>query len=383
MLRYVNGPLFQPYFLGSLRLPNRIVMAPMARDRAGEQGIPGLLEIEYFRQRATAGLIIAGGAHVSPCGVGAWGIAGIHTQDQMLGWRRVAQAVHEAGGRIFLQLWHAGRLSHPDLLGGRRPVGPSPLAAPGEAMTPKGMQAYPIPRELETHEIPSLVEEYARAAAYAKSAGFDGVEVNAANGHLLDQFLRDGSNQREDEYGGSPLRRMRFLFEVLEAVSTVWDSDRVGVRVAPEYSANGMSDSHPEVTFGELATELGRFDLAYLHVVRKFDAPAVNSLESSGNSPYIEEDSLSHRMRENFRGPFLLCGGLTPRTAHAALQLDSADLVAFGRAFLANPDLPLRISTHAELNSLNRDTLFAGGAEGMIDYPSLSASVSHSAREIQ
>ncbi len=375
MLRSVPDPLFQPFFLGPWRLPNRIVMAPMARDRSGANRVPGPLDAEYFRQRASAGLVIAGGAQVSPQGIGALGVPGIHTREQMQGWRGVTQTVHGEGGRIFLQLWHAGRLSHPDLLEGRLPVAPSESAAPGEVMTPDGFQAFPVPRALETDELPGVVEEYARAAALAKAAGFDGVEVHAANGHLLDQFLRDGSNLREDAYGGTVSGRMRLLLETLEAVATVWDWESIGVRLSPENPANGMSDSDPETHFLEIASELGRRGLGYLHLVENGDARAetggdADIFSDSGPSPLIA------RMRERFGGSVMLCGGLTAKSARAALESGAADLAAFGRVFISNPDLPLRIRENAELNQLDRGTLFGTGPEGFTDYPSLTSQTS-------
>jgi N-ethylmaleimide reductase len=350
--------LFAPVKIGSLQLPNRIVMAPMTRNRAGEGNAPTALNVEYYVQRAGAGLIVTEATQVSPQGVGYPGTPGIHSDQQVEGWRRVTAAVHQAGGRIFLQLWHVGRISHPSLQpGGVLPVAPSAIAAKGDAITFTGMQPFPTPRALETAEIADVVRQYAEGARRALAAGFDGVELHGANGYLIDQFLRDGTNRRSDRYGGSIENRTRFLEEVIDAVIAVWGAERVGLRISPRGEFNDMRDSNPAALFGRVARIAGGKGLAYLHVVE----------------PVGTEDPLAPQLRAAFGGPLMLNGGFDGATAEAALAAGNGDLVSFGATFLANPDLPARLRTGAPLNTPDRDTFYGGTAKGYTDYPALGA----------
>jgi N-ethylmaleimide reductase len=349
--------LFTPIELGALVLPNRVVMAPMTRNRAGAGNVPGALAAKYYRQRASAGLIVTEATQVSPQGVGYPGTPGIHDDLQVAGWRRVTDAVHAAGGRIFLQLWHVGRISHPSLQpGGALPVAPSAIAARGEAFTASGPQPFVIPRALETAEIPGIVAQFEHGARHALAAGFDGVEIHGANGYLIDQFLRDGTNCRTDHYGGSLENRARFLLEVTEAVAGVWDAERVGVRLSPQSGFNDMRESDPAATFGYAAQTLAPLGLAYLHVVEPVGADA---------APLIAD------LKAAFGGPLMVNGGYTRPLAEAALARGEADLVSFGASFLANPDLPLRLAHNAPLNAPDPATFYGGDQRGYTDYPAL------------
>jgi N-ethylmaleimide reductase len=350
--------LFTPFAAGALALPTRIVMAPMTRNRAGAGNVPTALTAEYYAQRASAGLIVTEATQVSPQGVGYPGTPGIHTDAQVAGWRRVTDAVHAAGGRIMLQLWHVGRISHPLLQpGGALPVAPSAIAARGEAFTLQGMKPFPTPRALETGEIAGIVVDYAAATRRARAAGFDGVEIHGANGYLIDQFLRDGSNRRTDGYGGSIESRARFLLEVTEAVVGAWSADRVGVRLSPTNPFNDMSDSDPLATFGFAAEALNRFGLAYLHAVEGDEAGR----------------AVSARIRQVFRGALMVNGGYTAQTADAAIAAGRADLVSFATLFISNPDLPERFRLGAPLAAPDRATFYGGAAKGYTDYPALAA----------
>jgi N-ethylmaleimide reductase len=351
--------LLSPVQVGPYTLRNRMVMAPMTRNRAGEGNVPTPLVATYYRQRASAGLIVTEGTQVSPQGVGYPGTPGIHTDAQVLGWRGVTDAVHAAGGRIFLQLWHVGRVSDPSLQpGGGLPVAPSALAAEGKFRTVTGTQPFVTPRALELAEIPGVVEQFADGARRALAAGFDGVEIHGANGYLVDQFLRDGSNRRTDVYGGPVEQRARFLLEVVEAVVGIWGADRVGVRVSPLSAFNGMSDSDPRATFGYAAAALSRHGLAYLHAVLPGSA-----------DPATPEHAMARHLYERFGGAFLLNGGFTRETGNAVVAEGLADLVSFGSLFLANPDLPERFAEGLPLNAPDRSTFYGGGAHGYTDYP--------------
>ena len=352
--------LFTPVQLGALTLRNRVVMAPMTRNRAGPGNVPGALAAEYYAQRASAGLIVTEATQVSPQGVGYPGTPGIHSEAQVAGWRRVTDAVHAAGGRIFLQLWHVGRISHPSLQpDGALPVAPSAIAAAGDAFTASGPQPFVTPRALETAEIPGIVAQFEAGARHALAAGFDGVEIHGANGYLIDQFLRDGTNRRTDRYGGSLENRARFLLEVTEAVAHVWGPARVGVRISPQSDFNSMSDRDPRATFGHAALALAPFGLAYLHVVE----PA-NALPE-GARPLVPD------LKEAFGGPLMVNGGYTRALAEAVLARGEADLVSFGSSFLANPDLPLRLARNAPLNAPDPATFYGGTEHGYTDYPAL------------
>ncbi len=355
--------LFTPVTIGDLKLPNRLVMAPLTRGRAGDRCIPNDLMVEYYRQRASAGLIISEATHISPQGRGWVGAPGIHTAEQSDGWRRVTDAVHAEGGRIFLQLWHMGRASHPDFHGGELPVAPSALAIRNDHIhTPAGRKPYPVPRALAAEEIPGIVEDYAKATRLAKESGFDGVEIHGANGYLIDQFLRNGSNQRTDHYGGSIENRTRFLLEVTEAVVGAWKPERVGVRISPTSGFNDQSDSDPEALFTHVARELNRFSLAYLHALEALP----------GHMLAMPGPRVSPMIRKAFRGPYMINGGYDGELGARAIDSGEADLVAFGVPFLANPDLVERYRRNAPLNSPNVATFYSAGPEGYIDYPSLA-----------
>ncbi len=355
--------LFAPYRLGPYTLPNRIVMAPLTRNRAGAGNVPQPMNVEYYAQRASAGLIITEATQISPQGVGYPNTPGIHTREHVHGWQRVTRAVHERDGHIFLQLWHVGRISHPSLQpNGALPVAPSPIKPDGDAYTYEGIQPFVTPRALATEEIPGVIEQYRVAAQLAGDAGFDGVEIHAANGYLLDQFLRDGSNQRIDEYGGSVVNRCRLLLEVTEAVTGVWGAERVGVRVSPVNPFNSMYDSQPEVTFGYAAEQLSRLGLGYLHVVENRFGEEVTPVDSNQSCDV-------RKLRAAFQETYIANGGYDRNRASAAIEAGHADLIAFGSLFLANPDLPLRLALNAPLNVPDVSTFYGGDEKGYTDYP--------------
>jgi N-ethylmaleimide reductase len=354
--------VFSPYKLGALSLPNRIVMAPMTRNRATPGGVPSPLAVNYYMQRASAGLIITEGSQITQQGQGYPGTPGIYSPAQIAGWKLVTDAVHSAGGRIFLQLWHVGRISHPSLQpDGAAPVAPSALLPPGLTMTAQGMEPFVMPRALETHEVAGIVEDFRRAAANARTAGFDGVELHGANGYLIDQFLRDKTNQRTDRYGGIALNRARFLIEVTEAVIGEWGSNRVGVRLAPTNPFNDIADSNPAATFTVATNELKRLGLAYLHIVE----PLATDPVAAGERPDIR---FFRRL-----WPDTLVGnkGYDLARANAALHDRTVDLVSFAVLFLANPDLPERFHRGAGLNAPDKATFYTGGERGYTDYPTL------------
>jgi N-ethylmaleimide reductase len=337
-------------------------MAPLTRSRTGSRGIPGPLNAEYYAQRASAGLIIAEATQISRQGQGYAFTPGIHDAEQVEGWKQVTNAVHRAGGRIVLQLWHVGRISHPSLQpDGGLPVAPSAIKPEGKAFTEAGFQDFVTPRTLETREIAGIVEDYRRAAENAKAAGFDGVEIHAANGYLIDQFLRDKTNRRSDDYGGSIANRVRFLAEVTEAVVGVWGGDRTGIRISPVSPANDIADSDPQALFDHVVQALKPFGLAYLHVV-----------EGATGGP---RDNLTfdfQALRQAFDGAYMANNGYDLDLAQDALRAGCADLIAFGRPFIANPDLVERLRVSAPLNALDKDTLYGGDARGYIDYPALT-----------
>jgi N-ethylmaleimide reductase len=360
----MNTPdLFTPVRLGAIEAPNRIVMAPLTRMRAGPGRVPTPLMAEYYAQRSGAGLIINEATAISQQGTGCPNSPGIYTKEQIAGWQKVTAAVHQAGGRIFLQLWHMGRISHPSFQpDGGLPVAPSAIAPrTGQVLTERGMQPYVTPRALAKEELPGIVMQYAIAADHAKTAGFDGVEIHNANGYLLDQFLRDGTNQRNDEYGGPARNRARLTLEVTDAVTQVWGADRVGIRFSPGGIFNDMHDSNPLETFSHVLHELNRFKLAYAHLI------------------VSTEDDLKHgavpvplaALRKEFHGPLIVANGFNYATATQALAEDMADAVAFGRLFIANPDLPERFRLDAPLNALEEATLYGGAKKGYTDYPAM------------
>ena len=355
--------LFSPFQLGPLTLPNRIVMAPMTRNRAGPGNVPGALAAIYYAQRASAGLIVSEATQVSPQGVGYPGTPGIHSAEQVAGWTRVTDAVHGAGGRIFLQLWHVGRISHPSLQpGGGLPVAPSAIAPAGQAMTREGLKPFVTPRALETAEIPGIVEDYRLGARHAREAGFDGVELHGANGYLVDQFLRDRTNHRTDRYGGSAQNRARFLIEVTEALVGEWGAERVGVRLSTTAPFNDMGDSDPAATFTAAVGDLNRFSLAYLHIVE----PVAGDPVPAGEMPDIRF------FRKLWRGTLMGNKGYDLARAQAALRDGAVDLVSFAALFLANPDLPERLRRGGPFNPPDRKTFYGGDAGGYTDYPALA-----------
>ena len=354
--------LFTPINLGPYHLPNRIIMAPLTRNRAGAGNAPTAMNVTYYEQRATAGLIITEASQVSPQGMGYPATPGIHSSEQIAGWKQVTDAVHAKGGRIFLQLWHVGRISHPSLQpDGALPVAPSAIAPQGMASTYTGEQPFVTPRALERDEIPGIVEQFRQGAKNALAAGFDGVEIHGANGYLLDQFLRDGSNQRTDDYGGSIENRARLHLEVTEAVVEVWGSDRVGIRLSPSNTFNSMHDSNPEVTFGYLVDQLNRFNLAYLHLLEPSEADLRH-----GGIPVP-----SSYFRPIYSGKLIVNWDYDQAKGHEAIASGAADMVAYGKLFIANPDLPERFRLNASLNEPDVSRFYGGGEQGYIDYPSL------------
>lgn len=354
--------LLSPFQLGPMQLPNRVVMAPMTRNRAGPGDVPGPMNATYYVQRAGAGLIVSEGTQVSAQGQGYAATPGIYSAEQVAGWRTVTDAVHAAGGRIFLQLWHVGRISHPSVQPNNGiPVAPSALKPAGQIVTRQGMQDFVTPHALETNEIAGVVEEFRHGAANAKRAGFDGVELHGANGYLVDQFLRDKTNKRSDRYGGSALNRARFLIEVTEAIAGEWGGERVGVRLAPTNPFNDIADSNPAATFGVAVAELNRLGLGYLHIVEPLPSDPV----AAGETPDIKF------FRRIWRGVLMGNKGYDFARADAAVRDGIVDLVSFAALFLANPDLPERFRRGAPLNTPDRSTFYAGGEKGYIDYPAL------------
>lgn len=348
--------LFSSFSMSDLILTNRMVMAPMTRNRAGEANVPQDLNVEYYRQRASAGLIITEASQVSPDGVGYPATPGIYSDDQVEGWEKITNAVHKEGGHIFIQLWYCGRISHPSMLPGHQiPVAPSAIKPEGEAITYDGMLEFVQPRALEQNEISTIVEQFKHAACQAKRAGFDGIEIHGANGYLIDQFLRDGTNNRNDEYGGSTENRMRFLNEILDAVAEVWQENRIGLRLTPENSFNSMSDSNPQKHFETIVMNLNQRNLAYLHIL---EGDMLNS------EPQVDYSKL----RQIFTGTYMTNHRFDKSKAQAALANNNADLVAFGIPFIANPDLVLRYQKNAALNEADQDTFYGGSEKGYTDY---------------
>ena len=355
-----NTDLFTPIQLGDLTLPNRIVMAPLTRMRAGEDNVPNKLNATYYAQRANAGLIISEATQVSLQGRGYAHSPGIHTPEQIAGWKLVTSAVHLSGGRIFLQLWHAGRTSHPELQPNNElPVAPSAIAAEGHAYTFNEQRPDLVaPRALETEEISGIVEQFRQAAENAMAANFDGVEIHGANGYLIDEFLESGSNQRSDRYGGSVANRSRFLLEVIEAVTSVWDSTRVGVRLSPSGENYSMSDDNRQETFSYVVNALNDFNLAYFHLMEPNQWGSDTGLDAAF-------------FRSIYKGNLMVNGDYNRERGDAVLQSGNADLVSFGRTFIANPDLPKRLALNASLNEPDSETFYGGDEEGYTDYPSL------------
>lgn len=352
--------LFSPVTIGPNTLRNRMVMAPLTRNRAGEGNVPQAMNVNYYRQRATAGLIITEATQVSAEGVGYPATPGIHSPEQIAGWKDVTRAVHDEDGLIFLQLWYCGRISHPDLLPNhQQPVSASAIRAEGEAVTFEGMKPFVEPRALESDELPGIVEQYRKAAINSKQAGFDGVEVHAANGYLLDQFLRDGTNHRQDNYGGSVENRTRLLLEVVDALTEAWDPLQIGVRISPDNSFNDMRDSNPQALFNYVTEMLSMKQIGYLHVV---EGGSVGEHE-------VDYDQI----RQRFNGKYMANLGYDRERAEAAISSGHADLVSFGTLFLANPDLVARFRTNAELNTPDPETFYGGDERGYTDYPFMNS----------
>jgi N-ethylmaleimide reductase len=358
-----NSILFEPLQLGALNLPNRILMAPLTRGRAGVSRTPNTLMVDYYRQRATAGLIISEATQISETAAGWSETPGIYADAQVEGWQAITDAVHQAGGQIVLQLWHTGRASHPDFQpGGIRPISASEVTPSGEIHTPLGKKPYVMPRAVEVEEIPAIVRQYVEATRKARAAGFDGVEIHAANGYLIDQFLRDGTNQRTDAYGGSLVNRARFLLEVTEGVINAWSADRVGVRLSPTNPFNDMRDRDPIAIFTHAAAALNTYQLAYLHILEALP----------GHMLAAEGEPLVHpHMRRVFDGPMIMNGGYDAVSGAEAIATHQADAIAYGVPFIANPDLPERFAQSAPLNEPDPSTFYTTGPQGYTDYPTL------------
>ncbi len=360
-----QSPLFTPFQVGAITAPNRLALAPMTRSRAKNPGnVPTDSVVKYYVQRASAGLLITEGSQVSKQGVGYIDTPGIHSAEQVAGWKKVTDAVHAAGGRIFMQLWHVGAISHPFFHNGELPVAPSAVQPQGvKAFTGKGMEEIPTPRALETSEVKAVVEDFRKAAENAKAAGFDGVEIHGANGYLVDQFIQSSTNQRTDEYGGSVENRARFALEVVQAAVDVLGADRVGIRLSPTGTTGGIHDENRLATFSYVTEQLNKFGLAYLHVIEAL--PGHPMAAKAGQEP------VGPALRRAFTGPFILNGGYTQETAEKALENNEADLIAFGVPYIANPDLVERFEQGAALNQPDPATFYGGDDHGYIDYPSL------------
>jgi N-ethylmaleimide reductase len=376
--RAVQGPdtdlLFQPYRLGPFNLPHRIVMAPLTRSRASQPGnVPNSLAACYYAQRASAALILSEATQVSMQGQGYAWTPGIHSREQVEAWRRVTKAVHEANGLIFSQLWHVGRISHPALQPDNvLPVAPSAIIPEGKAFieNERGegeLVPFVRPRALNIEEMPYIVGQYERGARNARTADFDGVEIHAANGYLLDQFIETGTNRRTDAYGGLVENRARLLFEVAEALMPIWGPDRIGVRISPLGKLNDIHDDNPEATFGCIAERLSDYGLAYLHIVN----PAMDQMQS-GQQPEPRALGMAEMIRKKYKGTLIVAGGFQADTAERWLQEGRADLIAFGRKFIANPDLPERLRAGGPFNVDDPTTYYGGGEKGYTDYPSLA-----------
>ncbi len=347
--------LFSSLKIGDITIPNRIIMAPLTRSRAANEGrVPNDLMAKYYEQRATAGLILTEATSVTPMGVGYANTPGIWSQEQVEGWKKITKAVHDKGGKIFMQLWHVGRISHPMFLNGETPVAPSAIKPKGHVSLVRPETEYVTPRALETNEIPGIVEAYRQGAKNAKAAGFDGVEIHGANGYLLDQFLHDSSNKRTDQYGGSVENRARLMLEVTDAIIEVWGAGKVGMHLAPRGDAHDLSDSNNLVLFSYVASELGKRKIAFIFT-----------------REYLGSDSISEEMRKQFGGVLIANEKFTRDSAEKILNEKKADAVSFGVPYISNPDLVKRFAENAPLNETNFQTLYAEGENGYTDYPTL------------
>ena len=361
-----NSLLFQPYALGKLTLKNRIVMAPLTRSRSSDAGVPPSFAADYYAQRATAGLIVSEATNISPQARGYALTPGIWSPEQVAAWRHVTQAVHVQNGRMVLQLWHTGRISHPSLHGGALPVAPSAIRPGGQAFTDSGMQDHVTPRALETDEIPAIVADYRHAAQCAMDAGFDGVEIHSANNYLLEQFIRDSTNRRTDRYGGTLENRLRFPLEVVTAVTEIWGGDRVGIRISPGTTIPGETplDSDPMATYGVYLDALSRFGLVYVH-----DIEGVTQMSR-------EADGIDyHALRKRFAGAYIANNNYTRELAEQTLAEGNADLISFGRPFIANPDLVDRLRVGAPLAEAPKQYWYGGDSTGYSDWPAMRGQI--------
>jgi 2,4-dienoyl-CoA reductase-like NADH-dependent reductase (Old Yellow Enzyme family) len=348
--------LFDPLQLGELRLPNRILMAPLTRSRAADTRVPNALMAKYYAQRASAGLILSEATVVTPTGIGYAETPGIWSPEQVSGWKQVTQAVHQAGGRMFLQLWHVGRISHPLFLNGATPVAPSAVAPKGNVSLVRPETPFVTPRALDLSEIPGVIDAFHRGAENAQQAGFDGVELHAANGYLIDQFLQDSTNRRTDEYGGAVENRAQLLLEVVDRLISVWGPGRVGVHLAPRGDTHDIGDSNRVATFSYVARQLGQRKVAFICARER-----------------LGDDRIGPQLKAAFGGAYIANEGFTRETAEKVLAAGEADAVAFGKLFIANPDLPRRFALNAALNEWQADTFYRGGTEGYVDYPQLAS----------
>ncbi len=355
--------LFNKYKIGDLELNNRLIMSPMTRSRAKADGVPGDLAELYYTQRASAGLIISEGSQISQQGIGYINTPGIYTKEQIAEWNKITDSVHNADGKIFIQLWHVGRVSHSSFHNGALPVAPSAVAAKGKTYTYEGMKEFDTPKALEISEIKAVVQDFKNAAINAKSAGFDGIDLHGAFGYLIDQFLESGSNLRNDSYGGSAENRARFAIEVVEEVLKVWDSTRVGIKLSPSNVFNSMFDSNPKETFSYLIEKLNDYNLAYIHLME----PQMPSSKLPEN--YI--NNVVEYFRPIYKGNIIANSGFTREKAINAIEEGLADLISFGSLFIANPDLPKRLLLNAELNKPDSKTYYGGDEKGYTDYPFL------------
>ncbi len=373
--------LFDPLKLGALDLPNRIIMAPLTRSRATPDGrVPTGLQVEYYRQRATAGLIISEATSVTPMGVGYAATPGIWSDEQTEGWKHVTKAVHGAGGRMVLQLWHVGRISDPLFLDGALPEAPSAVRPKGNVSLVRPEKAFVTPRALEREEIPGIIAAYRRGAENAKKAGFDGVHIHGANGYLLDQFLQDSTNKRSDDYGGPIQNRARLMLEVADACIDVWGADRVGMHLAPRMDTHDMGDSDRLGTFSYVARELGRRKLGWIAAREAVIGADTKLVDSQGRPKLVaHKESIGPILKQLFGGPFIANEGFDQKSAETALAEDRADAVAFGKLFIANPDLVERFAKHKPLNPWDVATFYSGGAKGYTDYPALQSDLAAAA----
>jgi N-ethylmaleimide reductase len=354
--------LFEPYTLGPITLSNRAVMAPLTRNRAAAGFVPGPLATEYYGQRASAGLLITEASQISQQGQGYQDTPGIYSREQVAGWRKVTDAVHERGGRIFIQLWHVGRISHVSLQpGGGKPVAPSAIRANTKTFVGGAFTEVSEPRALELKEIPGVIDDFKRAAANALAAGFDGVEIHGANGYLLDQFAKDGTNKRTDAYGGAIENRARLMLEVAEAVAQEAGAERTGIRISPVTPANDVSDSNPQPLFDHIVDGLSALKLVYIHVI-----------EGATGGPRDNAPFDYAGLRKRFAGAYIANNGYDLTLANEVLDQNRADLIAFGKLFISNPDLVERFRRGAPLNPFDKTTFYGGGAKGYTDYPALA-----------